>query len=182
MNNMDITSFTYSEATLSETASLDTSRSRAWIEISLDALRHNVRYLQSLLPTRCALMPVVKANAYGHGAGLIAGELNALGIRSFCVACVSEGVELRRRHIAGEILVLGYTHTHRRGYRYAPPGRACGTCGTDPGNLIPARPAGHRHVQPPGRRGRNRCRLPEFYKKSDRHFLPTGCTVEELSG
>lgn len=110
MNNIDRTSFTYSKATLSETAPLDTSRSRAWIEVSLDALRHNVCYLQSLLPARCALMPVVKANAYGHGASLIAGELNALGIRSFCVACVSEGVELRRQHIAGEILVLGYTH------------------------------------------------------------------------
>ncbi len=110
LNNLDRTNFTYSEETLWGTVSLDTSRSRAWIEVSLDALRHNVRYLKSLLPERCALMPVVKANAYGHGAGLIAGELNSLGVRSFCVACVSEGVELRRQHIAGEILVLGYTH------------------------------------------------------------------------
>ncbi len=86
------------------------SRSRAWAEIDLAALAHNVRYLQSLLPDRCALMPVVKANAYGHGAGLIAGELNALGIRSFCVACVSEGIMLRQQDIVGEILVLGYTH------------------------------------------------------------------------
>ena len=86
------------------------NRSRAWIELNMDALRHNVEYLQSLLPGRCALMPVVKANAYGHGAGLIAKELSALGIRSFCVACVSEGMELRRQNIAGEILVLGYTH------------------------------------------------------------------------
>ncbi|MDE5891661.1 MAG: alanine racemase, partial [Acetatifactor sp.] len=86
------------------------SCSRAWAEINLASLAHNVRYLQSLLPARCALMPVVKANAYGHGAGLIAGALNSLGIRSFCVACVSEGMELRRQNIAGKILVLGYTH------------------------------------------------------------------------
>ncbi|MDE5747879.1 MAG: alanine racemase, partial [Acetatifactor sp.] len=86
------------------------NRSRAWIELNMDALRHNVEYLQSLLPGRCALMPVVKANAYGHGAGLIAKELSAMGIRSFCVACVSEGMELRKQNIAGEILVLGYTH------------------------------------------------------------------------
>lgn len=86
------------------------SRSRAWAEIDLAALAHNVRYLQSLLPDNCALMPVIKANAYGHGAGLIAGELNALGIRSFCVACVSEGITLRQQNIVGEILVLGYTH------------------------------------------------------------------------
>lgn len=101
MNHTDITPFAHSE---------ETSRSRAWIEVSLKALRHNVGYLQSLLPGRCALMPVVKANAYGHGAELVARELNALGIRSFCVACVSEGMELRRQNIAGEILVLGYTH------------------------------------------------------------------------
>lgn len=86
------------------------SRSRAWAEINLAALAHNVRYLQSLLPDDCALMPVVKANAYGHGAGLIAGELYAMGIRSFCVACVSEGITLRQQNIVGEILVLGYTH------------------------------------------------------------------------
>ncbi|MDE7225024.1 MAG: serine racemase VanT catalytic subunit [Acetatifactor sp.] len=86
------------------------SRSRAWAEIDLASLAHNVRYLQSLLPDHCSLMPVVKANAYGHGAALIAGALNTLGIYSFCVACVSEGVELRKQNITGEILVLGYTH------------------------------------------------------------------------
>lgn len=55
-------------------------------------------------------MPAVKANAYGHGAVLIAKELNHSGIRSFCVATVSEGMELRRGGVKGEILVLGYTH------------------------------------------------------------------------
>lgn len=84
--------------------------SRAWAEISREALTHNVRYLQSLLPGRCSLMPAVKANAYGHGSGLIAGELQSLGIRSFCVACISEGAQLRQQGIDGEILVLGYTH------------------------------------------------------------------------
>lgn len=85
-------------------------QSRAWAEISRGALAHNVRYLQSLLPGHCALMPVIKANAYGHGSVLIARELNALGIYSFCVACISEGMELRQQGITGEILVLGYTH------------------------------------------------------------------------
>lgn len=96
----------HSEMNSSETV----PRGRAWIELNLNALRHNTEYLQSLLPRRCALMPVVKANAYGHGAGPITRELNAMGIQAFCVACVSEGIELRRRNITGEILVLGYTH------------------------------------------------------------------------
>jgi len=38
-------------------------------------------------------MPAVKANAYGHGAVLIAKELNRLGITAFCVATVTEGAE-----------------------------------------------------------------------------------------
>lgn len=83
---------------------------RAWIELDLSALRHNVNQLQSILPENCTLMPAVKANAYGHGAVLIAKELNHSGIRSFCVATVSEGMELRRGGVKGEILVLGYTH------------------------------------------------------------------------
>lgn len=57
----------------------------------------------------CRLMPTVKANAYGHGAVPIARELNRLGIYDFCVACVEEGIKLRRAGIQGEILVLGYT-------------------------------------------------------------------------
>ena len=83
---------------------------RAWIELDLSALRHNVNQLQSILPENCTLMPAVKANAYGHGAVLITKELNRSGIRSFCVATVSEGIELRRGGVKGEILVLGYTH------------------------------------------------------------------------
>lgn len=83
---------------------------RAWIELDRAALRHNVKQLQSILPEGCALMPAVKANAYGHGAVLIAKELNRLGIMAFCVATVTEGAELRRGGIKGEILVLGYTH------------------------------------------------------------------------
>ncbi|MCM1101142.1 MAG: serine racemase VanT catalytic subunit [Acetatifactor muris] len=83
---------------------------RAWIELDMDNLRANVAALQSLLPEGCQLMPVVKANAYGHGAVLIARELNRLRIRSFAVASLEEGVKLRRHGIRGEILILGYTH------------------------------------------------------------------------
>ena len=85
-------------------------KDRAWIELDRNSLRENVRSLKSLLPPGCELMPVVKANAYGHGAVLISKELNRLGIRSFCTATVSEGIELRRGGIKGEILILGYTH------------------------------------------------------------------------
>lgn len=85
-------------------------QSRAWIELDTENLRHNLAELKSLLPTECSLMCVLKANAYGHGAVLLAGLLHRLGIRDFCVATLSEGIELRRNGIRGEILILGYTH------------------------------------------------------------------------
>ena len=83
---------------------------RAWIELDMEGLHHNVGVLRNMLPKSCKLMPAVKANAYGHGAVEICRELNRLGVRAFCVASVDEGVELRKHRIKGEILVLGYTH------------------------------------------------------------------------
>lgn len=83
---------------------------RAWITLDRSALHSNVSVLKKLLPDECVLMPVLKANAYGHGALPMAKELNQMGIYTFCVACVSEGVQLRKSGITGEILILGYTH------------------------------------------------------------------------
>lgn len=85
-------------------------KGRAWIELSREHLNDNIRQFRLLLPADCALMPAVKANAYGHGAPLIAGALQEQGIHSFCVASAAEGIELRHAGIQGEILVLGYTH------------------------------------------------------------------------
>lgn len=82
---------------------------RAWIELDREALSHNVSLLRRMLPDGCRLMPAVKANAYGHGAVLIAGELNRLGVDAFCVASAAEGLALRRAKIKGEILILGRT-------------------------------------------------------------------------
>ncbi|MBQ9031143.1 MAG: serine racemase VanT catalytic subunit [Parasporobacterium sp.] len=83
---------------------------RAWIELNMEHLLHNVQALKSLVPAGCELMPVVKANAYGHGAALIAKELSRHGLRRFCVASIEEGIELRKSGINGTILILGYTH------------------------------------------------------------------------
>ena len=83
---------------------------RAWAEVRLDALRHNVIELSRLLPASCEFKAVIKADAYGHGMVPLGLELNRLGVRSFCVATVSEGAELRQAGVTGEILVLGRTH------------------------------------------------------------------------
>lgn len=91
----------------------DFQQSRAWIELNRDALAQNVQFLRARLPENCKLMPAVKADAYGHGALLIAKELKALGVDAFCVACIQEAIALRRHGIKGEILILGYTHPEK---------------------------------------------------------------------
>lgn len=82
---------------------------RAWIEIDLKNLEHNVRQLKSIMPTDCELMAVVKAEAYGHGAFHIATHLQKIGVKAFAVATIDEGIHLRHYGITGEILILGYT-------------------------------------------------------------------------
>lgn len=88
-------------------------KGRAWIELSRENLVKNVEALESLLVPGQKLMPALKADAYGHGAVLMAAELQKIGIDAFCVACVEEGVELRKNGITGDILVLGYTHPEK---------------------------------------------------------------------
>lgn len=82
---------------------------RAYIEIDMDGLSHNVNVLKKALPKGCSLMAVVKAQAYGHGMYQIAAHINRLGVKAFAAATVDEGIELRRYGISGEILILGYT-------------------------------------------------------------------------
>jgi len=83
---------------------------RAWVEVDLKALSYNVASLTNSLPIGCELMAVVKTNAYGIGAKAIAAHLWSVGVKSFAVSSVFEGIQLRENGLGGEILILGYTH------------------------------------------------------------------------
>lgn len=72
--------------------------------IDLDALRHNYKLAQSLAPAS-KTMPMVKANAYGHGAVTVA-EALADSAPAFGVACIEEALELRAAGIKQPILLL----------------------------------------------------------------------------
>ncbi len=76
--------------------------------IDLDALARNYAAIVRRLPAGCEVMPVVKADGYGHGAEAVARRLEREGARSLAVAVVEEGVELRRAGIETEILVMGW--------------------------------------------------------------------------
>lgn len=91
----------------------NTKTGRAWLEIDLGNLEHNVKALKKLMPPGCQLMAVVKAEAYGHGAFGISTHLDKIGIHAFAVATIDEGIKLRKYGIQGDILVLGYTDTDR---------------------------------------------------------------------
>jgi alanine racemase len=78
----------------------------AWLEIDLDALVSNVRLIASLLPAGSRVEPVVKADAYGHGAVAVSRALVADGIASLSVATFDEAVELRQAGIEVPIAVL----------------------------------------------------------------------------
>jgi alanine racemase len=53
-----------------------------------------------------AVLPVVKADAYGHGAVPVARALEAAGVEGLCVATWDEALELRRAGVRATILVL----------------------------------------------------------------------------
>jgi alanine racemase len=78
---------------------------RAWIEIDHGAIRHNLGVIRRLVPG-AAVIGVVKADAYGHGAVAVARTLVAEGIQRLGVATVDEGVELREGGIEVPVLVL----------------------------------------------------------------------------
>lgn len=84
---------------------------RAWVEIDLAALTHNVKQLKSILSPQTQLMAVVKADAYGHGAIAVSQTVLQAGASWLGVATIPEGIELREAGIEAPILVLGATYT-----------------------------------------------------------------------
>ncbi|MGK2954528.1 MAG: alanine racemase, partial [Solirubrobacterales bacterium] len=80
---------------------------RAEARIDLDALRHNVVRLRSLLADGVELCPVLKADGYGHSAAHTAPAVAEAGADRIAVATAREAIQIRS--VAAEIplLVLG---------------------------------------------------------------------------
>ena len=77
-----------------------------WTEISLSAIRHNLRIIRRQIGRKRKVLSVVKANAYGLGAVDVSLALEKAGSDWFGVTCTSEGQELREAGIRKPILVL----------------------------------------------------------------------------
>ncbi|HIW73802.1 MAG TPA: alanine racemase [Firmicutes bacterium] len=82
---------------------------RTWAEISLDAIRENYRAIRDTLAPGCRMMAIVKADAYGHGAGFVSRTLQEAGADWFGVSNLDEALQIRKAGITRPILILGYT-------------------------------------------------------------------------
>ncbi|HIK31028.1 MAG TPA: alanine racemase [Oscillatoriales cyanobacterium M59_W2019_021] len=89
----------------------DWLRQRAWVEIDRSALAANIRQIKTRLSPQTALMAVVKADAYGHGAITVSQTVLEAGAEWLGVATLPEGIELRKAGISAPILILGATYT-----------------------------------------------------------------------
>ena len=80
-----------------------------YLEINLDNLAHNFREIERLVKKDTLVMPIIKANAYGHGSMELANLYKEMGVKKLGVSLLNEGLELRKAGIEGQILILNYT-------------------------------------------------------------------------
>ncbi|MDD3335160.1 MAG: alanine racemase [Eubacteriales bacterium] len=78
-----------------------------FVAVDLDAIRNNYLVMRRQAPESVKIMPVIKADAYGHGMIPVAKALSTLGANNFAVALPDEGVALRESGVTANVLVLG---------------------------------------------------------------------------
>ena len=139
---------------------------RTWAEIDLDAAAHNF-YCNAPMPAgERAVVAVVKADAYGHGAARMARLYDALGVERFAVWDLEEAAELRR---AGLRQPTPHPRLYPGGGGGCPPQmrRDSGAAGHGlckeacRGGRAARRGGGQNQPQAGQRHGTNRLRLPE---------------------
>ncbi|MEQ1883632.1 MAG: alanine racemase [Bryobacteraceae bacterium] len=79
---------------------------RSWVEVSLGRIRANFRAVRNLVGAGVEVMPVVKADAYRHGAIEVSRALVSEGAHWLAVSNVDEGIALRDAGIRARILVM----------------------------------------------------------------------------
>ncbi|MDP4179978.1 MAG: alanine racemase [Bacillota bacterium] len=82
---------------------------RAWAEVDLDAIAHNIREIRRITNKKSEIMGVVKADAYGHGVMEVVRELLENGATCLAVSMLDEAIQLRKNNIDVPILILSYT-------------------------------------------------------------------------
>ncbi|MDR2801973.1 MAG: bifunctional UDP-N-acetylmuramoyl-tripeptide:D-alanyl-D-alanine ligase/alanine racemase [Prevotellaceae bacterium] len=76
------------------------------LEVNLNSIAHNLNHFRSKLSPGVRLMAMVKAFSYGSGSVEIANLLQSQQVDYLGVACIDEGVELRKAGIRTPIMVM----------------------------------------------------------------------------
>jgi alanine racemase len=86
------------------TSAMVAQNSNAWIEINKTALDHNIQTLQAQLAGKSKLCAVLKADAYGHGIGLVMPSVIKYGVPCVAVASNEEMRVVRQSGFKGELI------------------------------------------------------------------------------
>lgn len=79
---------------------------RSWVQVSRHHIAANFRAVKELVGAGVEVMPVVKADAYRHGAAEVSRILVEQGARWLAVSNAEEGVALREAGVGARILVM----------------------------------------------------------------------------
>lgn len=90
-----------------------TSPPRAWAEVDLNAIKHNLDILRLATPDTM-MMPVIKAGAYGHGLERVARHLDHEGIPFLGVANVGEARLVKQSGCSTKPYILGACFAEER--------------------------------------------------------------------
>ncbi|TGE32877.1 alanine racemase [Desulfosporosinus sp. Sb-LF] len=80
---------------------------RVWAEVNLQTLKENYFKLQAY--TQSEMMPIVKADAYGHGVITVVKTLITCGAKRFGVALLEEALEIKAAFPELTVMVIGAT-------------------------------------------------------------------------
>jgi alanine racemase len=89
------------------------------VVLSRQAFAHNYHFFAQLQPN-CAVAPVLKSNAYGHGLIEVAKISDNLHAPFLVVDSLHEAYQLSRQRIQTPILIMGYTDPRNFGYKKLP--------------------------------------------------------------
>ncbi|WEL57546.1 alanine racemase [Pseudomonas kermanshahensis] len=79
-------------------------QSNAWVEVNKTALDSNIRTLQATLDGKSKLCAVLKADAYGHGIGLVMPSIIAMKVPCVAVASNEEARVVRESGFKGDLI------------------------------------------------------------------------------
>ena len=77
----------------------------AWVEINLESLANNIIEIKKGIPENKKFLAIVKADAYGHGATMIAQTMLASGVDALGVSSV-KGLILEKLKLSVLFLLL----------------------------------------------------------------------------